>query len=127
MKKYRLGAAVFAVGFTLVFLLSGCDNKAFNVNDIAADPAAFSGTITIAGIMAGVSPQNPNIFGIMDIKELQCKTQNCNKVFIPVTCQGKLPVPGDEVRLTGSFINKGSGYLFAAEKVKVVRNHKIGG
>jgi len=127
MKKYTLGAAVFAAGLTLVFLLSGCDNKAFNVNDIAADPSAFSGTITIAGIMAGVSPQNPNIFGIMDIKELQCKSQNCNKVFIPVTCQGTLPVRGDEVRLTGSFINKGNGYLFAAEKVKVVRNHKIGG
>ncbi len=127
MKKYNLAAAVAAAGIALMFLISGCDSKAFSVNDIASDPAAFSGTITITGIMAGVSPQDPRIFGIMDIKELQCKTQNCNKVLIPVTCKGKQPVPGDEVRLVGSFVNQGGGYLFAAEKVTVVRNHRIGG
>lgn len=126
MKKYTLAAVIAAAGMALL-LLSGCDSKAFNVNDIASDPAAFSGTITITGIMAGVSPQDPRVFGIMDIKELQCTSQNCNKVIIPVTCRGKQPVPGDEVRLVGSFVNQGGGYLFAAEKVTVVRNHKIGG
>lgn len=127
MKKYTIATALVAVSITFVLLLAGCDSKAFNVNEIASDPAAFKGTITITGIMAGVSPQDPSIFGIMDIKELQCKTQNCNKAFIPVSCQGALPVPGNEVRLTGSFVNKGGGYLFAADLVKVVRNHRIGG
>lgn len=127
MKKHPLAVAIAAAGIILMFLISGCDSKALNVNDIASDPAAFSGTITITGIMAGVSPQDPHVFGIMDIKELKCKTRNCDKMLIPVTCKGKPPVPGDEVRLVGSFVNQGGGYLFAAEKVSVVRNHKIGG
>jgi len=127
MKKYNISAAIISVAITLMFLLSGCDSKAFSVNEIASDPAAYKGTITITGIMAGVSPQDPAIFGIMDIRELQCKTQNCNKLFVPVSYQGTLPAPGDEVRLTGSFVNRGGGYLFAADLVKVVRNHKIGG
>ncbi len=127
MKKHTLAAVIATAGMVLMLLLSGCDSKALSVNDIASDPAAFSGTITITGIMAGVSPQDPRVFGIMDIKELQCTTQNCNKVIIPVTCRGKQPVPGDEVRLVGSFVNQGKGYLFAAEKVTVVRNHRIGG
>lgn len=120
-------AAKCAAGITLLLALAGCDSKALNVMDVASDPAAFKSTITLTGIVAGTSPQNPSIFGIMDIKELQCKTQNCNKVFIPVTYKGTFPVRGDEVRLTGSFVNQAGGFLFSAETVKVVRNHQIGG
>ena len=43
------------------------------------------------------------MFGIMDKKELQCTTPGCNKVYVPVRTSGKMPVPGDEVRATGSF------------------------
>lgn len=127
MKKFILATASCAVGIALLFVLVGCDSKALNVSDVASDPTAFKNTITLTGIVAGTSPQNPSIFGIMDIKELQCKTQNCNKIFIPIAYKGTFPVRGDEVRLTGSFINQGGGYLFAAEKLKVVRNHRIGG
>lgn len=127
MKRYFLAAAVCAAVITLLFTLVGCGSKALNVNDVASDPAAFKSAITLTGIVAGTSPQDPTIFGIMDIKELQCKTQNCNKVFIPITYKGTFPVRGDEVRLTGSFVNRGGGYLFAAENLKVVRNHNIGG
>jgi hypothetical protein len=38
-----------------------------------------------------------------------------------------MPVLGDEVRVTGSFVNEGHGFLFSATAVKVIRNHKIGG
>jgi len=127
MQKYIRAAALCAAGITMLFALAGCDSKALNVNDVASDPAAFKSTITLTGIVAGTSPQDPSIFGIMDIKELQCKTQNCNKVFIPITYKGTFPVRGDEVRLTGSFVNQGGGFLFSAEKLKVVRNHQIGG
>lgn len=127
MRKYTRAAAILAVSIAALFPLSGCDNKALNVNEIAGDPSAFGGSITITGITAGISPQDPSIFGIMDIKELQCTTKNCNKVIIPVSCKGTTPRPGDEVRIVGSFVTKGGGYLFAAEKVTVVRHHKIGG
>lgn len=129
MKKQYIIAAilVMAVGIGMVFLLSGDNAKAFSVNDVASDPAAFNGTITITGIMGGVSRVDKSVFGLMDVKELQCTTPNCNKLLIPVKYQGTAPVPGDEVRVTGSIIKITDGFMFVAQNVKVVRHHKIGG
>lgn len=109
-------------------VLGGCtNNKALNVSDVASDPAAFAGTITVTGIMAGVSQQDPAVFGIMDVKELLCTSPNCNRVYLPVRHQGPMPVRGDEVLVTGNFTNSGRDYLFNATKVKVLKNHRIGG
>jgi len=126
-KRFSVYVTACVAGLFLALLLSGCSSKAVSVNDVASDPAAFSGVITITGIMGGVSQMDKSVFGIMDVKELQCKTQNCNKVLIPIKYQGQIPVLGDEVRVTGSFVKLSDGYLFAANEVKVVRNHKIGG
>jgi hypothetical protein len=128
MKKYILAGIGLAlvIAVTVVFLQQ--DNvHALAVNEVASDPAAFTGTITVTGVTYGFSRQDPNIFGIMDVKELQCQSPNCNKLILPVKLQGKLPAGGDEVSLTGSFVNTGGGYLFAAEQIKVLRNHNLGG
>lgn len=118
----------FLVGAALaVVITTRGDGNALQVNQVGADPLAYSGTITVTGIMAGVSSSDPSIFGIYDIKELQCTTANCNKLFIPVRHQGTMPKVGDEVRITGSFLKVPQGVVFTAEKVKVVRNHQIGG
>lgn len=130
MKKYVLTGVGLAlvITVTVVFLqLQQTKVHALGVNEVASDPAAFTGTITVTGVTYGFSRQDPNLFGIMDVKELQCQSPNCNKLILPVKYQGTLPAAGDEVRLTGSFVNTGGGYLFAAEQVKVLRNHKLGG
>ena len=128
MKKNVLWAVALIIGVAVAFgMARQGDAKALNVNEIGADPAAFTGTITVTGIMAGVSKYDKDVIGIMDIKELQCTTPNCNKIYIPVKVSGKLPVAGDEIRATGQFRNEASGYIFAAETLKVVKNHKIGG
>ncbi|CAH2031600.1 hypothetical protein [Trichlorobacter ammonificans] len=128
MKKSVIVALALAVVALIgIVVVTTGSAKALNVNDVGNDPASFTGTITITGIMGGISNQDPSIFGIMDIKELQCTTQNCNKLFIPIKYQGQMPKFGDEVRLTGSFVKLADGYLFSAHKLKVVRNHKIGG
>lgn len=130
MKKYGLIAAVALVTAVLSFALLSCgSSKALNVNDVASDPSAFTGKIKIAGVMAGTSKQDPSVFGIMDIKELQCTTVGCNKLYVPARCNSgvKAPVPGDEVVMTGSFTKEPTGMIFAVEKIVVVRNHKIGG
>lgn len=127
-KQYVVLAVAVIVGLVLGFgLLSKGEAKALNVNDIGADPAAFTGTITVTGIMAGVSQYDKSVIGIMDIKELQCQSPNCNKIYIPIRVTGALPVVGDEIRATGKFEKNAQGYLFTAEKIKVVQNHKIGG
>jgi len=128
MKKYIYVVVALVIGAAVAFGMASQGNaKVLNVNDIGADPAAFTGTITVTGIMAGVSQTDSSIFGIMDIKELQCKSANCNKIFIPVKYQGQQPVVGDEVRLTGNFQKLPTGFLFTAEQMKVVKNHRIGG
>ena len=128
MKKPAIIAVVAALAIVIVFVVvSMKDAKALNVGDVGSDPASYTGIITIAGIMGGISQQDPSIFGVMDVKELQCTTPGCNKLLIPVKYQGKLPVLGDEVKVTGSFVNLGGGLLFTAQDVKVIRNHKIGG
>jgi hypothetical protein len=120
--------AALLVGIALaVVITSQGDSDLLQVNQVGADPLAYSGTITVTGIMAGVSNSDPSIFGIYDIKELQCTTANCNKLYVPVRHQGAMPKLGDEVRVTGSFLKVPQGVVFTAEKVKVVRNHKIGG
>jgi hypothetical protein len=128
MKKYVLAGIGLAlvIAVTVVFLQQ-TKVHALAVNEVASDPAAFAGTITVTGVTYGISRKDPSIFGIMDVKELQCQSPNCNKLILPVKFQGTLPAGGDEVTLTGSFVNTGGSYLFAAEQVKVLRNHKLGG
>jgi len=117
-------AAVIALSYALFFR---GEAGALQVNQVGADPSAYSGVITVSGIMAGTSPQDPSVFGMFDLKELQCTTPNCNKLYLPVKYQGAMPKPGDEVLVSGNFVNTTGGFLFAASTVKVVRNHKIGG
>ena len=128
MKRYlTVLCALILGGFATLGTVGCAQSPAHAVNDVASDPAAYAGTITISGIMGGTSRMDPAVFGIMDVKELQCTTPGCNKLFIPVRAAGPIPALGDEVRVTGAFKNEGSGYIFVAEKVKVVKNHKIGG
>ena len=127
-QKIIIIIAALVVGIALsVVITSRGDGNLLHVNQVGADPLAYSGTITVTGIMAGVSNSDPSIFGIYDIKELQCTTANCNKLYVPVRYQGAMPKVGDEVRITGSFMKVAQGVVFTAKKLKVVRNHQIGG
>jgi len=128
VKQKLFIVAALLVGIALaVVITSQGDGDILHVNQVGSDPLAYSGTITVTGIMAGVSNSDPSIFGIYDIKELQCTTANCNKLYVPVRHQGAMPKVGDEVRVTGSFSKVAQGVVFTAEKIKVVRNHPIGG
>ena len=128
MAKYMFIGAAIIVGVVLVIaLFINNGGEVLHVNQVGADPGAFTGTITVTGIAAGTAKDNPTVFGMFDLKELQCKTPNCNKLYLPVKYQGTMPKPGDEVRVTGSIIPMGGGYLFAAQQVTVVKNHRIGG
>jgi hypothetical protein len=128
MKKYLLAILGVALVMTVtVIALQQPKAQALGISEVAADPAAFSGTITVTGVTYGFSRQDPKIFGVMDVKELQCQSPNCNKLILPVRYQGQMPAGGDEITMTGSFVQADGGYLFAAEQVKVLRNHKLGG
>jgi len=129
MKKYIVLSVALLVGIALAYaLFFKGSSDALQVNQVAADPSAYSGTITVTGIMAGTSPQDPSILGIFDLKELNCTTANCNKIYLPVKHQGVMPKLGDEVLISGSFMKMSDGgFIFSAASLKVVRSHSLGG
>ncbi len=85
MKKniFIIVALLAGIGLTYALFFKG-NADALQVNQVAADPAAYSGPVTVTGIMAGMSQQDPTVFGMFDLKELQCKMPNCNKLYLPV-------------------------------------------
>lgn len=124
---HKFGMFLLAIG--LLAMLAGCNSEApaFQVSDVAADPGAYSGTLTVVGVAYGYSQADSTVVGIMDKKELQCTSPNCHKLLLPVKISGALPAIGDEVKITGTFSREPWGYLFHAEAVQVVANHKLGG
>ena len=129
MKKLR-NLFVFIAAISLLALAAGCKNDSpatFQVNDVASDPAAFDGPMTVVGIVNAYAQSDATIVGIMDKKELQCTTPNCNKVLLPVKFTGARPAIGDEVRISGAFSRLPGGYLFQAEKMEVLARHNLGG
>lgn len=127
MKMYQQLAAALVLSTALAFGIAGCqgDAKVVNVSEIGNKPEAFTGEMTVAGIMGGVSQYDKTVIGIMDVKEMECKSGNCQKLFIPVKVAGELPSVGDEVRATGQFRKYPNGFLFEAKKIKVVKKHNI--
>ena len=100
---------------------------ALGVDEVALDPGAYEGTIAIVGFTTNVYEDDTTLFGIKDLSELDCNAPDCDKPILPIRFQGTLPVLGDVVRVTGTFVQDGGKYYFNSEKVKVVENVKVGG
>lgn len=132
MKKYFFAlAAIIIAGFAFAGFSSGMGKNVptkgvLSVNDIQADPAAYTGTITINGVVSGSSKKGPKVFAIIDTAEAKlCKIVTCAAFYLPVKYAGNAPKEGDEVNVTGSFGEKGR--VFNAVKVDVLRHLNLGG
>jgi len=112
---------VAIIGFT-----TGCKNEVFQVNDVVSDPGAFSKPLTLEGVVYTFAKGDSTIVGVMDKKELQCKTPNCNKALLAVKAPGKPLSVGDEIKASGSIVKESWGYVLKADSVEVVTRHKIG-
>lgn len=124
-------AAIIIAGTAFADLSSGMGKKVqtkgvLSVNDIQADPTAYTGAITINGVVAGFSQQDPQLFGILDTAEAKlCKIVTCATFYLPVKYGGNPPRVNDEVNVTGSFGEKGR--VFNTKKVEVLRHLDLGG
>ncbi|MCL4537941.1 MAG: hypothetical protein M1610_10170 [Nitrospirae bacterium] len=133
MKKYIIAFAVIILIAAIAFTtLSNGKTKTvkaggvLSVNDIQADPSAYKGTITINGVVAGISPQDPKLFAIIETLEAKtCKITGCAKFYLPVKFEGETPKVWDEVNVTGSFAE--GKILVTATKVEVLRHLNFGG
>lgn len=127
MNRKRRGAIGIALlSAAIAFAAIACGGPSgLGVNQIRDNPALLQGTVTVQGVVGGFSQQDPRIFGVMDLSELNCQNPNCGKFFLPVRADGPSPRIGDEVRITGQLADAPGGQVFAATKVHVVRNHRL--
>ena len=102
MKKFAI-ITIFIISISV--LLVGCSGEQEPVNiltveQISDDPTAFTGTITINGVVANSLSET---FGI----ETPGAGRPCCPSFIlPVEYNGTFPEIGDEVNVTGSWGNE---------------------
>lgn len=132
MKKYIFAlAAIVIASVAFAGFGSGMGKRVqtkgiLSVNDIQADPDAYTGIVTINGVVTRISKQNPTLFAIIDTAEAKlCKTLTCAKFYLQVKNTGKRPQEGDEINVTGSFGEKGR--VFNATKVDVLGHLNLGG
>ena len=128
MKKYILALGIIIlIGVIAYSSFSNGKTKTIktggilSVNDIQADPSAYKGAITVTGVVATLSKQDPKIFAIIEASEAKlCKQTGCARFYLPVRYEGEIPKVWDEVNVTGSLAEKGG--IFVATKVEVLRH-----
>lgn len=126
MKKSLLKAVISIFVLAMISLTTGCREDVFQVNDIVSDPGAFSEPLSLEGIVYKFAQGDRSIVGIMDKKELQCTTPNCNKALLAVRVPGPQLAIGDEVKVSGTIAKESWGYILKAEQVEVIAKHKLG-
>lgn len=78
---------------------------ALQVQDLAADPKGYTGSILVRGVVAKVSPNDPQLFGLIDSREARvCKDLHCAKFYLPVKVKDTNLKPWDEVNLRGTMM-----------------------
>ena len=135
MKKYviALVAIILIAGIGFISISNGKtkairEDGILSVNDIASDPFAYKGVITITGVVADKSRYKipADVFLMVETSEAKlCKITGCARFYLPVKYEGDIPKEWDEVNVTGSFAE--GKILVAATKVEVLRHLNFGG
>lgn len=128
MKISLLKIVVYIAMLAVLGLTIGCKEQApvFQVNDVISDPGAFSKRVIIEGIVYSFSKDDTSIVGIMDKKELQCTSPNCNKNLFAIKSNGVKLKVGDEIKAAGAISKESWGYILNADSIIVATNHKLG-
>ncbi|MEK7812993.1 MAG: hypothetical protein AAB296_04465 [Candidatus Desantisbacteria bacterium] len=72
-----------------------------NVDDVAADPAAYKGTITVKGVVYSMNTSQ-KLFTMIDLREYErCKVVTCATKYLKVRWSGNLPVKEKKVMVIG--------------------------
>lgn len=104
-------------GFTSFPKAEGVD-----VANLASDPYAYKGDITVRGGVMYAEP-GKQMFHILDYREYRaCRTVDCPKEWITVLYGGKLPERTNVVEITGSIEKNPAGkdgYILRAKAVRV--------
>lgn len=100
---------------------SSTAHKIINVNELAANPAAFYGDIMLRGVVSGVNKAQ-KVFGIIDLTEFKsCGTLLCARYTLPVKYSGNPPELKSIVTISGRLIKNNRGMIIEAKNIQVVK------
>ena len=112
MKKF---VALMIIAMLAAAFLTGCGGTnadVFSVSDVYDDPLAFTGEITIHGLVAELVQGNR--FELAEPSTRPC----CPAQYVLVEYHGELPGIGSEIHVTGSFFAARGGPVFHAAEVR---------
>lgn len=76
---------------------------ALQVQDLEADPKGYTGRILVRGVVAKVSPNDPQLFALIDSREARvCEDLQCAKYYLPIKVKGANLKPWDELNVRGT-------------------------
>lgn len=76
---------------------------ALQVQDLEADPKGYTGKILVRGVVAKVSPNDPQLFALIDSREARvCQDLHCAKFYLPIKVKDTKLKPWDEVNVRGT-------------------------
>ena len=125
--KFLAGILFLCLGFALFpgktpASTSFPNAEGIDVVNLASDPYAYTGEITVRGGVMSVDPAK-KLFAIVDYREYKaCRSVDCAPAWTTVLYNGKLPQRTNVVEVTGVIeknpAGKG-GYVLRARGVKV--------
>lgn len=76
---------------------------ALQVQDLEADPKGYTGRILVRGVVAKVSPNDPQLFALIDSREARvCQDLHCAKFYLPIKVKDANLKPWDELNVRGT-------------------------
>lgn len=93
---------------------------ALHVDDLAADPEGYQGSIVVRGVVARYAPNDANLFALVDVREARlCKSTGCAKFYLPVRINATVPKPKewDELDVRGQIVADARMTYLLAESV----------
>lgn len=89
---------------------AGCNNhqeKVLSVNEVLTNPQPYQGQITILGIVACASYNNPKEFTLMEVADVRSNKPVRDTIYLPVISTGRAPKAGEIVKVTGQLMEHG--------------------
>lgn len=89
---------------------AGCNNhqaKVLSVNEVLTNPQPYQGPVTIMGIVASASYNNPKEFTLMDVADARSNKPVRDTIYLPVISTGRAPKAGEIVKVTGQLMEHG--------------------
>lgn len=76
---------------------------ALQIQDLQADPKGYTGSIVVRGVVAKVSPNDSQLFALIDSREARvCRDLDCAKFYMPMKAKEANLKPWDELNVRGT-------------------------